>query len=425
MLLIALCLIGCSWNQVQSVEDSSSPHVVIVIGCTLRADQTALYDHRVAWTPFLSNMVQKGTVMVDTITAAPWTKPSSVALWTGQHASALGMVEPLDRTNDLILPEGVDTLAERFKQQGYNTIGVVANPNVAAVFGFGQGFDEYWAPDRLWRNGRERPVRADNIVAKALQLTAQSSTEAPRLLVVMMVDTHQPVAPHPQVDDWSVPGAPQVGPYRGSVAAFDRALSDLWLGLQHQGLSEKNSQLWVLNDHGEGLNWPPHHGPAHGRHLVPSTIHGVWAGMGKGIPEGRAFTGLVSQTDVLPTVLAAAGLPADSSEDSVNHWPNILLDHGVSSRLFAVSETYFQDVAKLAWVEPTKACVVDLVGSADEAACFDRRRDPSWSAAHMESGLDPRIQQWRSQADVIGKSAAAETVDQVTEAQLRALGYLD
>ena len=41
------------------------------------------------------------------------------------------------------LPEGIETLAERLRAEGYRTAGFSENPLVSAGFGMDQGFDRF------------------------------------------------------------------------------------------------------------------------------------------------------------------------------------------------------------------------------------------------------------------------------------------
>ena len=56
------------------------PNVVLVIGCTVRRDQTSLYADVAGTTPFLEALAAEGVTFEDVIAAAPWTKAASSAI---------------------------------------------------------------------------------------------------------------------------------------------------------------------------------------------------------------------------------------------------------------------------------------------------------------------------------------------------------
>ncbi|MFT4976606.1 MAG: hypothetical protein ACI8S6_002511, partial [Myxococcota bacterium] len=125
------------------------PSVVLIIGCTIRRDQLTPYGGPEGLTPFLAEMAARGALFESAIDAAPWTRPGHTAVLTGYHAAEIGMIEPSARVNSRRLPEEVTTIAEHLYDAGYATIGLTGNPNLNAMFGFAQGFDQYYEGSAL------------------------------------------------------------------------------------------------------------------------------------------------------------------------------------------------------------------------------------------------------------------------------------
>ena len=53
-----------------------APNLVLVIGCTVRRDQTSVHGGTAA-TPFLQQLASEGGRFEDLVTAAPWTRAAS------------------------------------------------------------------------------------------------------------------------------------------------------------------------------------------------------------------------------------------------------------------------------------------------------------------------------------------------------------
>src|SRR5688572_12750729 len=62
-----------------------APNLVLVVGCTVRKDQTSLHGGPPATTPFLASLATEGVTLDDLVSAAPWTRAASTALLTGHH----------------------------------------------------------------------------------------------------------------------------------------------------------------------------------------------------------------------------------------------------------------------------------------------------------------------------------------------------
>ena len=296
------------------------PNVVMVIGCTLRKDQISAYGGHRAASPFLGKMAKKGVMFLDAFDAAPWTKAASTALMTGQHPISIGMIEPMDHGNRRLLSQQVTTLGEHFKGAGYSTFGLTANPNTSAVFGFDQGFDEYY-DEPLWRNNGMDKVPGREMVDRALEMLVKKKPNVPFYLQLMLVDTHSPVTVKTKErEKYVLEGEPKrLADYRAMLKDFDSAVARL-----HRKMSDKsNTYFIVVNDHGEGLNWPEHHGKGHGRNTYPSAVSMPWLMMGPNIPANHSISGIASQVDVVPTILGLLGI--DGYEGPGQNWSSSVL----------------------------------------------------------------------------------------------------
>jgi arylsulfatase A-like enzyme len=144
--LFALPLYGFSqWNsvvrgpeRVGSRPASDAPNLLWIVIDTLRADRMSVYGYGQPTTPELEAWAKEGITFDMARSAAPWTLPSHVTMFTGlwpfEHSAGV------DRAYFGPSP----TLAEHLRGKGYQTAGIVANVRMCnASYGVGRGFDHY------------------------------------------------------------------------------------------------------------------------------------------------------------------------------------------------------------------------------------------------------------------------------------------
>jgi len=408
---------------------ADAPNVVLVIGCTFRRDQTTVYSPQLPTTPFLAQRAADGVVFDDLVNAAPWTKAASTAIITGHHAVSLGMTETDAHRNQKVLPDDITTLAEAFRAAGYQTYGLTTNPNVHSRMGFAQGFDRYAEPAKLWR---ERMAKTPGHLAVDQALEWVADTEEPFFLQVLLVTAHAPFPREPlEVDD----GAPElVGRYRAGLQELDAEIAQLVEGISAAGHGD-DTVFMVVNDHGEGLEYPPHHGKGHGRYLSSSALGGIGVVWGQGVPTGGRVRGLASQIDLAPTLLSMAGVDGWEGP-GVDLSPVIRGEDAASPRTRTFADTWFRKSSRAAMYAEDMACqlnfrsddVVDRHGHRFDDGCFDRRADPAHEHARRDPRAERELRAWRAEQMAAGASRGrveAIELDDDLDRQLELLGYVD
>lgn len=133
------------WDRVAHSEDRAlalpapgTPNLLWIVMDTVRADHMSLYGYARPTTPELGRWAAAGITFDSAYSAAPWTLPSHVTmftgLWPGEHGARL------DRSYFGPSP----TLAEHLAAHGYVTAGLAANTGMCnATYGVGRGFDYY------------------------------------------------------------------------------------------------------------------------------------------------------------------------------------------------------------------------------------------------------------------------------------------
>jgi arylsulfatase A-like enzyme len=414
------------------------PNVVLIVLCSTRADMTPWFSDVFDTMPSLGTAMADGVVFEDGITAAPWTRPAITAIVSGAHPGTLGLLEPLARRSNRVVPESADILSERLNALGFYTVGRSANPNVSRTFGFDQGFDDFNNLSETWRQGVTK-IPGMQVSESVLAALDDRPTETPVFIQAVYVDAHQPFDVSKRTGRlWRTAEEPlRVGRYRGMLRKLDAAVSTLVVGLSERDITPENSIFVVVNDHGEGLIWPTHHGRGHGRYLYPTTTKLVWIMAGVGVDSGR-IQGLASQVDIAPTIMEIIGEPQAGTWEGQSLAASVRDASIVTGRQRAFSATMFSDTQRGAVFSSSAACLHDYGdGTAQgtevnrskpvfEASCFERTSAELGStAAYPELGveLDSWWSDMRVRLDAWGDNGADIPDD--LDAMLHALGYTD
>jgi arylsulfatase A-like enzyme len=297
------------------------PNVIVILIDTLRADHLGAYGHRLDTSPRIDAFAKDASLFERAFAQSSWTKPSVASLLTG----LLPRSHTANRREDALPPEAM-TLAERLAGLGYRTAGFVTNTNVAAEFGFAQGFDTY----ELLLDDDERLgyARAEVLVDRALAWLA-AKPEGPFFLYVHATDPHDPYTFTPggkesvgstdfmeALEAGEIAAGPAIREkllelYDDKIRYADREIGRLLDGLIALGLY-RDALIAIVSDHGE--EFEDHGWWRHGKTLYQEQLHVPFLvkwpeGFGAGARRGD----VVQQVDLLPTVLDFLGepLPAD------------------------------------------------------------------------------------------------------------------
>ncbi len=414
-------------HPVVSVE---LPHVVVILGCTVRRDQVGLHGSQAGVTPRLDALGESGVVFDDVLVAAPWTRAASGAIVTGRHPLRLGLADVSVGRDDRGLGHSAFLLSEAMQHAGYRTVGITTNPNLHSDYGFAKGFDSYIQPRGLWRDDNAKVQGKAALPWLFDEVADAAATGRPVYVQSMWVDAHSPYqAKAADRAAFHSPGIPtEIAAYRVALNRLDTVVGKMLDGLQDAGLDADRTVVVFVSDHGEGLSFPPHHGHAHGRYLSPSSTGGVWVMAGPGVPAGRRVGGLASHVDVMPTLLALLGLNVPDT-DGVDLSAAVVGRSVISPRRHAFTDTWFLDVNRAAVWSDAWACQRQFGGRAESHfpdACFDRVADPDHSTALPLNELDEVLGWWRVEAEVDVPLDARDVVpDRDQAAALEALGYAD
>jgi arylsulfatase len=314
---------------------AGKPNVVLIVVDTLRADAAAEAMARTDGAQGFSQLARDGVVFERAYSQSSWTRPSVATILTAQYPSVHGTEHKMD-----LLSDRVDTLAEVLKRQGYWTAAFTTNINVAPIFNFQQGFDEfaYLEPSFYFgasdsatklaiykglRVGREKvstSMWVENYYQDAAVVDAHvgdwlaSRPPEPFFLFVHYMDPHDPYFEFPYngkgVARVSSPNPPAERAkelhdlYREDVRYFDGYLETLLDQLRERGLYDR-SIIALTADHGEEFH--EHGGWWHGTSLYEEQVHVPLVIKRVAEPDaGKRRTDLARSLDIAPTLVAAA-----------------------------------------------------------------------------------------------------------------------
>jgi arylsulfatase A-like enzyme len=350
--------VATSTTAAQAAGPANRPNVVLIISDQFRWDCIgALGLNPMDLTPNLDAMANRGVVFRSAFCNQPVCAPARASIFTGQYPSRHGVWK-----NGIGLAENAATLATLLRQQGYsaNYIGKWhlapdphgdrSGPVPPANRG---GFLDLWqaantleftshAYEGNLYDGDGKPIhfsgqyRADFMTGLARQFLR--SAKSPFLLTVSYLEVHHqndtdtfdppreyanrypnPFIPHdlrPYPGSWPS----QIGDYFACVAKVDDCVGAIRKTLADTGL-DRSTILAFISDHSNHFKTrnseykrSPHDASTH----IPLIIEGPGFNRSLQIPE------LVSQVDLAPSLLEAAGLAVPDSMQGRSFLP--LLD---------------------------------------------------------------------------------------------------
>ncbi len=112
----------------------------------MRRDAISLYNKDTT-TPSIEYLARDSIIYNNAISPAPWTVPAHASIFTGKYLNEHKLHETLNEKDTHLFGRMNNvkyrTISEILKQQGYNTIGLSANPQISPGSGFDRGFNTF------------------------------------------------------------------------------------------------------------------------------------------------------------------------------------------------------------------------------------------------------------------------------------------
>jgi N-sulfoglucosamine sulfohydrolase len=247
-------------------------------------------------------IAERGVRFANYYAASTPCSPSRGAIITGQYAHTNGLVGLTHR--GFALNPDQRTVVHDFNDGGYDT----------HLFGF-QHETDWNAPERLgYRHVWRESTVADRVAEQvALFLRSPAAHSRPFFLVAGFSEVHLPFR-HPRyvpdrpeevfVPPWlpdTLHNRRELARFAGAIRFMDQAVGQILTALDASPVAD-DTLLVFTTDHGAALPW------------AKSTLYDAGLGtallmMGAGAAAGQVRDALLSNVDLAPTLLDAAGLP--------------------------------------------------------------------------------------------------------------------
>jgi choline-sulfatase len=380
-------------------------NILLITIDTLRADRVGK-----GFTPAIDRLASAGARFTAR-SVVPLTLPAHVSIMTGQLPPAHGV-----HLNGAARLDDRPTLATRLKAAGYQTRAVVGAFVLDRRFGLDAGFDEY--DDRIARDPEamdqlQADRRANDVIDRALALLQGAASDRPWFLWVHLYDPHAPYDPPADARARASGDG-----YNGEIAFADAQLQRLIDAVDKRPDSSRTATV-LLGDHGESLG--EHGEPTHGMLVFEPALLVPVVIKGPGIPASNR-TDAASTVDIMPTVLAIAGEPAESTAGR-----SLLGPPDPDRESYA--ESQYPTVA--GWA-PLTAMTQDRwkLIVADRPMLYDLATDPkeqsdlALARVTLVQAMSARLETIRKQAQQGAPAPAPAEVSAETAERLRSLGYV-
>ena len=308
-LLLVFSLFSC--NSGTETAPKKKPNVLVILIDTLRADHLSFNGYERNTSPVLDKFASENMNFKYAYSSSAWTPPSIATLFTGIYPSVHGHM-PLKSQDDerakgkfSKVDDGFTTLAEAYKENGYDTACISANPMVGENYGLKQGFDHFYSP------GRETAAMVNKRSLK--YLTELRAKDKPFFLYMHYMDPHHPYTPVAPYDkmfsgplksrEYKQREVNYIGKYDGEIKYVDDKIGEMFEWFRQNNLYEDLVVL-IVADHGEQFMERGYLGHADRLHTEEVHIPYILKANGaKG--ESKVPVSLV---DAFPTLMEASGI---------------------------------------------------------------------------------------------------------------------
>jgi arylsulfatase A-like enzyme len=351
--ITVLLSIACVFRQTGNGQPQR-PNILLIASDDLGYADLGIHGSRDIPTPNIDRLARDGIHFTDAYVSGPYCSPTRAGLMTGRYPQRFGYEFNPDGSRDYGLPLTETTMAEKLKAAGYRTalFGKWHLGSADQLHPMRRGFEEFYGflgGDHSYLNvahidvGTDMPdplldgmkpassvtYLTDTLGDRAVGYIKRHASE-PFFLYLAFNAAHTPMeAPEKYLARFPKIAHPQRRTYAAMVSAMDDAIGRTLTALRDQKLEEKTLVIF-LNDNG-GPTMPTttvngsSNAPLRGskRQTWEGGIRVAFAMSWKGhIEAGHVDHRPIIQLDVLPTVLAAAGVATNASEfDGVNLLP--------------------------------------------------------------------------------------------------------
>ena len=324
---------------VASAASAAKPNVVTFYLDDMGWGQPSCYGGKLAPTPNIDALAANGVRFTQGYSSGCVCSPGRVGLLTGRYQSRTGHDANPGKGEDLPLSETL--MPQRLKESGYTSaiigkwhLGISGPEYLPASRGFdfsmgttanlGEGKGPlYYRGTELLEEMEGAPITSP-IYAKEACQWIETNREKPFLLYLSFNAVHSPDVASPKWLDTFNGLSKHERAYAAMISEADEAIGSVMSKLRALAL-EENTLIFCLSDNGGASSHSEQLGVrGHKWLLWEGGIRVSWIAQWKGrFPGGRVLTEPAISLDILPTILAAAGVesPPAGQLDGVNLLP--------------------------------------------------------------------------------------------------------
>ena len=334
-------------------DEASRLNIILISLDALRYDRTNLSGNHPGLTPNLNAFADEAVVFHDATSAAPWTLPSTMSIWTGRWPSVhqvTNKLAPLSggKMVETSLSAGIQTFPDLLIRSGRKAGGFTGGAGVQAKYGFGRDFDTYvddqyfggldhaipaalsWlgdngsAPFFMFLHGYDVHGQYPLAESKRSAITYDgaldgSKEEQARLREKGLENIENPGDPaHLNGEINAADTAYLKAVYDLKVRDADERLGSFLTRLKTMGVYDK-SVIIIVSDHGD--EFMEHSGLDHGATLYQEQLHVVSMIRFPGYGRRQDINAPVRTIDMFPTVFDALGMAGPARVDGVSLLP--------------------------------------------------------------------------------------------------------
>jgi arylsulfatase A-like enzyme/predicted Zn-dependent protease len=421
LILAILVFLLCPWKpSFARLKGGKEFNFILVTVDTLRADRIGCYGFQWIDTPFIDLFASQGIKFTRCISQTPLTLPSHTSLLTG----ALPLFHGVRDNGGFIVPPEIKTMAEVFKENGYETAAFVGAYVLDSKWGLNQGFDYYFDQfdlSRFEKISLGTVQRPGNEVMDEALAWLEKKKQKKFFAWIHLYDPHTPYEPPPPFDK------KYRHPYLGEIAFTDSQLGRLWEFLKTNDLIH-NSFLIFASDHGESLG--QHRESTHGFFVYQEAVHVplIFVTPFENL-QGISSSQVVSLVDVMPTVLEMAGFSIPAQVQGASLLP-LFFEPGKKRHRFAYSETFYPRFhygwSELQTLQNDRYKLI----IAPELELYDLTQDPN-EQRNLASSEKKILAELHAEASKYIKKFSQDAyelnykkIDEETRQRLAALGYI-
>jgi arylsulfatase A-like enzyme len=425
MMLRREVLAGLVGSWAVSQTRRRPPNIVLILADDLGYGDLASYGSKINSTPNLDALAARGVRFTDFHSSGAVCSPTRAGLLTGRYQQRCGIPDVLLAAGprDRGLDASEMTFSRLLKSAGYTT----------AVFGkWHLGYDRRFYPDKhgfdesrgfssgnvdyvshvdqtgrpdWWHNTKLAPEEgyATELITSHSVRFIEDNRLRPFCLYIAHAAVHYPYqAPGeaPERVAGKAPGRrrpPSQEVYRNMLTSMDNGVGKVMDALRRTGV-ERDTLVLFLSDNGAtaaGSNGELRGTKAtlwEGGHRVPAIA--CWP---QHIPAGRTSEAVAISLDIMPTLLAAAGLspPRGRRLDGVNLLPHLAFNRPVEERTLFWAHGKQRAVRKGRWklvkLPESAAKLFDLTSDSGES------NDLAAMQPEMVASMLSRLAQWEKE----------------------------